>query len=259
MLRPTTTGPITPIGRQCSNMIREFLLQALTFVLPPQCLLCHDGPEWRHGLCQRCWQSLPANHPACPRCALPMPRPLLCGTCQRRPPPFDRVIAPVRYQEPVDQMLCALKYREQLAFARTAAGLIVDRVNALAVPLPDLLIAVPMTARALRKRGLNQAAFIARRVGRALGIPVPLGWVFKTRQTERQSTLNARERQRNLAGAFHSKKRLDGKRVAVVDDILTTGSTVSELTTVLKTAGAAQVDVWVCARTPEVLPLHPTR
>ncbi len=146
-------------------------------------------------------------------------------------------------------MLCALKYREQLAFARTAAGLIVDRVNALAVPLPDLLIPVPMTARALRKRGLNQAAFIARRVGRALGIPVPLGWVFKTRQTERQSTLNARERQRNLAGAFHSKKRLDGKRVAVVDDILTTGSTVSEITTVLKTAGAAQVDVWVCART----------
>ncbi len=146
-------------------------------------------------------------------------------------------------------MLCALKYREQLAFGRTAAGLIVDWVNALDLPLPDLLIAVPMTPRALRKRGLNQAAFIARRIGRALGIPVPLGWVFKVRQTERQSTLNARERQRNLKNAFGCKKRLDGKRVAVVDDILTTGSTVSELTTVLKTAGAAHVDIWVCART----------
>jgi ComF family protein len=175
----------------------------------------------------------------------------LCGHCQRYPPVFDSVIAPLRYQDPVDQMLCALKYHQHLSFARTAAGLIADRVRQSDRRRPDLLVGVPMTQRAVRKRGLNQAVFLARLIGRQLSIPVKSSLITKLRETDHQSTLNASQRQRNLKGAFHCKGSLKGKHIALVDDILTTGATANEISRVLKKAGAARVDIWACARTVE--------
>ena len=148
-------------------------------------------------------------------------------------------------------MLCALKYRQQLSFARTAAGVIVDAVLARGQKKPDFLCAVPMTRRALLRRGLNQSAFIARLVSRALGIPVNLSLLKKVRDTDRQSTLSARKRRKNLIDVFTCKHRLDGQHIALVDDILTTGATGSEVSKVLKLAGAARVDLWVSARTGE--------
>ena len=150
-------------------------------------------------------------------------------------------------------MLCALKYHQQLSFARTAAGLITDTVRESGEPRPDLLVGVPMTHRAVRKRGLNQAVFLARLIGRQLCIPAKSTLIKKLRETDRQSTLNASKRQRNLKGAFHCKGSLEDKHIALVDDILTTGATANEISKVLKAAGANRVDIWVCARTPEVL------
>ena len=106
-----------------------------------------------------------------------------------------------------------------------------------------------MTPRALRRRGLNQSAFIARLVGRKLGIPVRVSLLKKVRDTDQQSTLNARKRHKNLIQAFNCKHRLDGQHIALVDDILTTGATANEVSKILKAAGAARVDIWVCART----------
>jgi len=110
---------------------------------------------------------------------------------------------------------------------------------------------VPMTHRAVRKRGLNQAVFLARLIGRQLDIPAKSSLIKKLRETDRQSTLNASQRQRNLKGAFHCQGSLKGKHIALVDDILTTGATANEISRVLKAAGANRVDIWVCARTPE--------
>ncbi len=233
--------------------VRATTLALLEWIAPPCCLLCRLGVEYRHGLCQGCWAKLPVNEIHCERCALPMAHKSLCGHCQRCPPVFDSVIAPLRYQDPIDQMLCALKYHQQLSFARTAAGLITDMVRESGEPMPDLLIGVPMTHRAVRKRGLNQAVFLARLIGRQLGIPVKSTLIKKLRETDRQSTLNASKRQRNLKGAFHCKGSLEDKHIALVDDILTTGATANEISKVLKVAGANRVDIWVCARTPEVL------
>ena len=231
--------------------VRATALSLLEWIAPPCCLLCRLGVEYRHGLCQDCWAKLPVNEIHCERCALPMVHKSLCGHCQRCPPVFDSVIAPLRYQDPIDQMLCALKYHQQLSFARTAAGLIADMVSESDRPRPDLLVGVPMTYRAVRKRGLNQAAFLARLIGRQLGIPAKSTLIRKLRETDRQSTLNASKRQRNLKGAFHCKGSLKGKHIALVDDILTTGATANEISRVLKAAGANRVDIWVCARTPE--------
>ena len=242
-----------PAWRSGLKSVRATALALLEWVAPPCCLLCRLEVEYRHGLCQGCWAKLPVNEIHCERCALPMAHESLCGHCQRCPPVFDSVIAPLCYQDPIDQMLCALKYHQQLSFARTAAGLITDTVRESGEPMPDLLIGVPMTHRAVRKRGLNQAVFLARLIGRQLGIPVKSTLIKKLRETDRQSTLNASKRQRNLKGAFHCKGSLEDKHIALVDDILTTGATANEISRVLKVAGANRVDIWVCARTPEVL------
>ena len=242
-----------PAWRSGLKSVRATALALLEWVAPPCCLLCRLEVEYRHGLCQGCWAKLPVNEIHCERCALPMAHESLCGHCQRCPPVFDSVIAPLCYQDPIDQMLCALKYHQQLSFARTAAGLITDTVRESGEPRPDLLVGVPMTHRAVRKRGLNQAVFLARLIGRQLGIPVKSTLIKKLRETDRQSTLNASKRQRNLKGAFHCKGSLEDKHIALVDDILTTGATANEISKVLKVAGANRVDIWVCARTPEVL------
>ena len=240
-----------PAWRSGLKSVRATALALLEWVAPPCCLLCRLEVEYRHGLCQGCWAKLPVNEIHCERCALPMAHESLCGHCQRCPPVFDSVIAPLCYQDPIDQMLCALKYHQQLSFARTAAGLITDTVRESGEPMPDLLIGVPMTHRAVRKRGLNQAVFLARLIGRQLGIPVKSTLIKKLRETDRQSTLNASKRQRNLKGAFHCKGSLEDKHIALVDDILTTGATANEISRALKAAGANRVDIWVCARTPE--------
>ena len=240
-----------PAWRSGLKSVRATALALLEWVAPPCCLLCRLEVEYRHGLCQGCWAKLPVNEIHCERCALPMAHESLCGHCQRCPPVFDSVIAPLCYQDPIDQMLCALKYHQQLSFARTAAGLITDTVRESGEPMPDLLIGVPMTHRAVRKRGLNQAVFLARLIGRQLGIPVKSTLIKKLRETDRQSTLNASKRQRNLKGSFHCKGSLEDKHIALVDDILTTGATANEISRVLKAAGANRVDIWVCARTPE--------
>ena len=242
-----------PAWRSGLKSVRATALALLEWVAPPCCLLCRLEVEYRHGLCQGCWAKLPVNEIHCERCALPMAHESLCGHCQRCPPVFDSVIAPLCYQDPIDQMLCALKYHQQLSFARTAAGLITDTVRESGEPRPDLLVGVPMTHRAVRKRGLNQAVFLARLIGRQLGIPAKSTLIKKLRETDRQSTLNASKRQRNLKGAFHCKGSLEDKHIALVDDILTTGATANEISKVLKAAGANRVDIWVCARTPEVL------
>jgi predicted amidophosphoribosyltransferase len=96
---------------------------------------------------------------------------------------------------------------------------------------------------------LNQSAFIARFVSRTLGIPLRVTLLKKVRDTDQQSTLSARERHKNLIKAFHCKHCLDGQHIALIDDILTTGSTANEISKILKAAGAARVDIWVCART----------
>ena len=116
--------------------------------------------------------------------------------------------------------------------------------------MPQLLLPVPMTRKAVRRRGFNQSAYIARLVGRQLKIKVGFDVVHKTRETHRQSTLSRSQRQQNITGAFALTRSVAGNRVAIVDDVVTSCSTVAELAGVLKAAQASEVNVWACARTP---------
>jgi ComF family protein len=153
------------------------------------------------------------------------------------------------YRFPIDRLVRRFKFSADLATGAYLGEAIVHAVAS--VPRPDLLVASPASAARLRERGFNPALFLARRVASGLGIAVDPRALAKVRHTPAQAGLDRAARRRNLRGAFAARRRLDGMHVAVVDDVMTTGATLSALAVVLKEAGAARVSGWVVARTPE--------
>jgi len=181
----------------------------------------------------------------------------LCGVCRSDLPwvdePSPRVVA-LRFAPPADDLIRQLKYHGVYANARVLGVLLAQAVDERALPLPRLLVPVPLHMARFRERGFNQAAAIARYAGRMLGIPVAPGVVLRVRDTPSQTSLSVAERHRNAHGAFAvanaraRRKLLEAGHVAIVDDVITTGSTVAELESVFLDAGAKKVDVWAVAR-----------
>jgi ComF family protein len=172
-----------------------------------------------------------------------------CPTCQRHPPAFDRVIAPFRYAPPLDYLVQRLKFHQDLALARLLGQLLAAHLAGLPGPRPDVILPVPLHRRRLAERGFNQALEIGRPLHDALGIPLAPRLAQRVRHTEAQSRLPAGQRQRNLRGAYVLGDRPLPGHIAILDDVLTTGTTVNELARLLKGAGVARVEVWVLART----------
>lgn len=181
----------------------------------------------------------------CRICALPLTAGSTCGACLARPVKYDGVNAPYAYAFPVDALIQAFKYGGNLMLAPVlAAGLGGSEASRV-----DALIPMPLAAPRLRERGFNQAHELARIAGRRLGLPVLAHACRKVTDTSPQAALPWKERARNVRGAFVCDVDLEGRRVAIVDDVMTTGSTLDELARILKRAGAAEVRGWVVART----------
>lgn len=212
----------------------------------PICQLYHTNPL---AICKACHQSLQPLGPACQRCAFPLPDDAfpLCGHCIQNPPHFDKIIAAYRYEEPLRTLLHEFKYREGLYLT----GLLVDFMIK-NLPEEDLdgacLIPVPIHPKRLRKRGFNQAAELARGLSKKLQVPYERRASQKIRDTLPQAALNAKERKKNLRNAFQITLKQSYPHVILIDDLVTTGSTVNELAKALKDKGIARVDVWSCAR-----------
>ena len=179
-----------------------------------------------------------------------MPEGALCGSCQRHRPPYDRCIAALRYQGPVPSLVGAAKFRRRLNAARLLGQLLTDRVRDAAGPLPQVLIPVPLHPRRLAERGYNQALEIARVPARELALPIGSRLCERVAATLPQAGLDERARRINIRGAFAVPGPWTWDHVAIVDDVVTTGSTVAELARVLRGAGVRRVDVWAPARTP---------
>lgn len=236
--------------------IRAFSKQLAERVYPATCLLC--GAEGQPGreLCAGCHADLPWNRGACARCAGPLPAgtrtPADCARCLQHPPIHDAAWAPFRYERPLDWLITGLKFHQRLGNARLLGELMAD----LLVPAyrrfpklrPQLLIPVPLHEARLRQRGYNQAAELARPLARLLELPLDLTGCTRQRETAAQMELDAKHRAVNVRGAFACTLDLRKKRVAIVDDVVTTGHTVNEFARVLKRAGAARVEVWSMAR-----------
>lgn len=215
---------------------------------PMDCLLCLE-PTSGHLVCDNCERLLARRGAACPRCAIPMPAGGWCADCLRKSPEFDDVATAFDYRFPVDRLVRRFKFSADFASGAYLGDALV-RVVATA-PAPHLVVASPASPARLRERGFNPALLLARRVGRRLDIPVDACALAKVRHTPPQAGLDRGARQRNLQGAFAIRRGLDGLHVAVVDDVMTTGATLSEAARTLKRAGASRVSGWVVARTLE--------
>jgi ComF family protein len=210
------------------------------------CYLCRGaaaGPP-HNLLCAACDTDLPRLAPVrCPRCALESPRGEVCGRCLAEPPHYDATVAALAYEFPADALVHSLKFRGELALAGLLADMLRQAIDSQGV---DVVIPVPLSASRLRERGYNQAVEIARHVTRGR---LDLALCVRSRDTPAQMDLPYAERRRNVRGAFRCTRPLSGEKVAVVDDVMTTGATLNEIAAVLKEAGASRVVNWVVART----------
>jgi len=177
----------------------------------------------------------------------------ICGQCLRKPPPYHRALATFNYRDPVSHIVHGLKFGQRLYYGRFLGDALAETVaQAGNLIVPDLLIPVPLHRKRMNERGYNQAYEIARPVAQLLGCPITTGVVIRVGETKEQSQLNALQRRRNLKNVFTvmgaGTGTVKGLHVVIIDDVMTTGATVSELARVLISAGVRRIDVWLAAR-----------
>jgi len=219
------------------GVLSRALSRALAATLfPPRCCLCgFRGASLDLDLCGYCRADLPWSEPR-----------------------SGGDLFALQYEYPVDEMIRRLKYQGFIANARVLGVLLAQCAQERGAPLPKMLVPVPLHVSRLRERGFNQAAALARYASRILEIPSMRRAVRRTRNTPSQTSLDMAQRHLNVRGAFavsgerSLRRLLEAGHVAIVDDVITTGSTANELRAVLYAAGVSQVDVWAVAQaTPQ--------
>lgn len=226
--------------------------------LPSSCALC--GIAGRDNLCEPCHARYFNRRPGrCTQCALPFgdtqTATAVCGECLQNARRFDATIVAADYAAPIDHLVLALKFGGQLALAPLLGRMLGDAMRRERVgDMPALLIPVPLGELRLAERGFNQSLEIAKALSRVIDVPVAANLLVRMRDTEMQSMLPPDERHNNVRHAFvvpsGGRARLQGRHVAVVDDVLTTGETLNEIAATLKRHGAGRVTNLVFARTP---------
>ena len=217
--------------------------------LPSICVLCNQFHSKNGVVCVAC-QTLLAQLPAgCQRCALPLPSTTfpLCGHCIKNPPAFDAVHIRYAFVHHLRYLIHQFKYHNGLYLSKFLSELILEAIDK-RNDLTHCLVPVPMHPNRLKKRGFNQAVILAQHLKTRLKIPINLNLCIKSLDTTAQMTLDREARERNLRQAFQINQK-PPQHIAIIDDLLTTGSTAHELAQSLKKAGAVRVEVWCCART----------
>lgn len=215
--------------------------------LPQTCLLCGTRVNGEL-LCHACAADLPRLPDArCPQCALPSLGGNVCGACLRHPPAFERTVAVYAYAFPLDALVRHCKYDGALGVTDWFANRLFETLDV--DVLPELILPMPLHEARLAQRGFNQAVEIARRLAPRLGIPWSPEACRRIRDTPPQAGLDLKARRRNLRDAFRCNLDLTGKHVALVDDVMTSGTSLDELGKVIRASGAVAVSAWVVART----------
>lgn len=235
------------------------MLRSLAYrMLPPQCVVCElHAAAPATSICAQCETDFFAPDAArCECCAirLPVVQPgaqRVCGRCLTAQPHFDATTTLADYVSPVDGMVRAMKFTARLDLADLFGRLIAGRLSALpSASTQAIVVPVPLAFERVRQRGFNQSIHIARAFARASGRRLVIDQLMRIRHTPPQLSLALKERRRNVRGAFAVEGKLDGQNVFVVDDVMTTGSTLDEVARALKQAGAAHVHNLIVARTP---------
>lgn len=232
----------------------HYLKKFSNWLLPRTCVFCKNLSYRHQDLCQPCLQDLPILPQGCVRCANILSTPqknLTCGQCLKKSPPFDCSHVLFAYRAPIPKLILNLKFHHTLIHAKLLGELFAEKIQSdwyRDKPLPTTIIPMPLHAKRLTERGFNQAVEIARPISKILGLPLLIHDFQRKKPTLAQATLPALKRQQNLRNAFLIKRNLEQQHVAVIDDVITTGSTIYEFCRALKKQGAGRIDVWCCAR-----------
>ncbi|VAW51683.1 Competence protein F homolog, phosphoribosyltransferase domain; protein YhgH required for utilization of DNA as sole source of carbon and energy [hydrothermal vent metagenome] len=222
-------------------------------LFPSRCILCQQTVSQHFEVCSDCYQTLPHNKHCCGHCSLPLAEDIknfvLCGRCIQILPAFDYAHSPFRYEEAVIGLVHQLKFSEKISFARTIGEMLLVHLSD-TNEKPDCILPVPLHKTRLRQRGFNQSIEISRVLAKKLGVPIERNAVIRKRSTIAQAGLNAKQRKKNIKGAFSIVGQLNYKHILIVDDVMTTGATVNELAKVLKKNKVARVGVLSIARAP---------
>ena len=240
-------NPLHPI-----RQLGQIALQMLDELLPSACILC--GGKSRDALCATCCNHYFDGHTArCTCCAIRLPEfshSLQCGHCLTNPPAFDLTVAATDYAPPIDQLLQSLKFHAKLPLAKAFGR----HLSELATPhhCGDLIIPVPLSLERLAERGFNQSLEIARALAQHCKLPLAATVCLRVKHTQTQASLPMHQRRVNMRNAFaiQNSPLIIGKRILLVDDVMTTGHTLNELAHCLKRHGASHVTNFVVARTP---------
>jgi ComF family protein len=234
-------------------------MRLLDGLFPHHCALCGLRSHRQVPLCLDCESEMPINQHCCERCAIPLPATVagsatarFCGRCLHTPPPFDRVIAPWKYEEYLAHLIHQWKFHRERRMTALLATLWQQRAE-LHSPV-DLLVPVPLHWRKRWQRGFNQSELLCRQLHATCpalkSCRIAHRLVRRQRSTAAQAGMDARQRATNLKGAFKVYGSCDKLRIAIVDDVLTTGATAAAVAEALTTAGASYIEVWCLARTP---------
>jgi ComF family protein len=191
---------------------------------------------------------------SCIYCAISLPESIIegvCGQCLQKSPPFDVTHALYFYQSPITKLILELKFNQKLIHARVLGELLADQIQQVWYknkPLPTFIIPVPLHPARLKERGFNQSLEIARPIAKILNLSIDITQCHRHKLTAPQSACSAAERKKNVKGAFSVIGHFAEQHVAVIDDVITTGNTVTEFCKTLKRSGARKIDVWCCAR-----------
>lgn len=217
----------------------------------PRCLLCHCNAH-ESGLCQDCWADLCTlqrdNTQLCPRCTSSVSYATICEQCQLKRHPVTALYASYYYRAPLQQLLRAFKHKGQLAILDTLAALMLARPPIwLQQGTVDGVLAMPLSRTRLFERGFNQSYMLAVLIAQQYGLPLlPMNCIQRSHRPP-QSTLKSKQRHKNVRGVFQVRQELKNRSLLIIDDVVTTGATISELAQTLKSCGVAQIYAWTFA------------
>lgn len=227
--------------------MNQVLKKLIHHVFPSYCLFCLTKTSGAD-ICSSCQKDLPYLKKSCLICGNSVTSDLLiCGKCISTPPPFDKTYALFQYTAPISSLILQLKFNHQLIFARLFGEWMGEFLKN--KPRPECIIPVPLHSKRTQERGYNQALEMARPLSKILKIPIEFSTCSRTRYTKPQAELPESDRKSNIHGAFKVNAHCSYHYVAILDDVVTTGQTVSELSRVLKKQGVQKIDIWCCAKT----------
>jgi len=214
-----------------------------------RCFLCSSPSNNHETMCRACLNDMAVNADACPACAKPNTASNICADCLSQPWQFIKKTTTLfQYHYPANHLIQRMKYKQGIDLANCLGKMLCKLLPDKSVALPDCILPVPLHSGRLISRGYNQSIELARPLSRQLGIKLDTSSCKRVRATMPQAGLSAKKRKQNVHNAFTVSKKIGYNRVLLIDDVITTGSTVNELARMLSLAGVVRIDVLAVAR-----------